>query len=202
MQKRNQRGGDPARGIDRREFLIGGAATATASMFGCIGSRLGSPSGSPERHPTRTQPTLTARKLGALEVSALGLGCMSMNSGNYNPPKDKREMIRLIHVAVDRGVTYFDAAEAYGPFINEELVGEALAPYKRRVVIGTKFGFDIDYATRRRTGGLNSRPAHIRRAAEASLKRLRVEAIDLLYQHRVDPTVPITREVAERPCHG
>ncbi|MEN6438979.1 MAG: aldo/keto reductase [Syntrophobacter sp.] len=139
-----------------------------------------------------TQPTVSARrKLGPLEVSALGLGCMSMNGGQYNPPKDKMEMIQLIHAAVDRGVNFFDTAEVYGPFINEELVGEALAPFKGKVVIATKFGFEIDYATGRRTGGLNSRPEHIRAVAEASLKRLKIEAIDLMYQHRVDPTVPI-----------
>ena len=138
------------------------------------------------------QPVVSARrKLGPLEVSAIGLGCMSMNGGQYNPPKDKREMIRLIHAAVDRGVTHFDTAEVYGPFVNEELVGEALAPFKGKVVIASKFGFEIDYATGRRTGGLNSRPQHIRRVAEASLKRLEVDTIDLLYQHRVDPTVPI-----------
>jgi aryl-alcohol dehydrogenase-like predicted oxidoreductase len=116
---------------------------------------------------------------------------MSMNSGNYNPPKDKGEMARIIHAAFDRGVTYFDTAEAYGPFVNEELVGEALSSIRNEVVIATKFGFDIDYATGRRTGGLNSRPDHIRAVAEASLKRLKTDRIDLLYQHRVDPTVPI-----------
>ncbi|MFL9826256.1 aldo/keto reductase [Rhodoplanes sp. SY1] len=131
------------------------------------------------------------RRLGALEVSAIGLGCMSMNSGNYNPPKDKREMARVIHAAFERGVTYFDTAEAYGPLVNEELVGEALAPIRTKVEIGTKFGFDIDYATGRRSGRLNSRPEHVKAVAEASLKRLRVEAIDLFYQHRVDPQVPI-----------
>lgn len=167
--------------LDRREFLVGGLALAATAMLPRVGFSA----------PAK-QPMVTARrKLGTVEVSAIGLGCMSMNSGNYNPPKDKREMIRLIHAAMDRGVTYFDTAEAYGPFVNEELVGEALAPFKGKVVIGTKFGFEIDYATGRRTGGLNSRPEHIRAVAEASLKRLRVDAIDLLYQHRVDPTVPI-----------
>nr|WP_199175619.1 aldo/keto reductase [Telmatospirillum siberiense] len=131
------------------------------------------------------------RGLGSLEVSAIGLGCMSMKSGNYNPPKDTGEMIRLIHAAVDRGVTYFDTAEAYGPFIDEELVGEALSPIRDKVVIGTKFGFDIDSVTGRRSGGVNSRPEHIRAVAEASLKRLRTDVIDLFYQHRVDPSVPI-----------
>src|ERR1035437_3501622 len=131
------------------------------------------------------------RKLGnQLEVSALGLGCMGM-SANYGAPADKGEMISLIRTAVDRGVTFFDSAEAYGPFVNEELVGEALAPFKGRVVVATKFGFDIDLETGKRSGGLNSRPEHIKAVAEASLKRLQVDSIDLFYQHRVDPNVPI-----------
>jgi aryl-alcohol dehydrogenase-like predicted oxidoreductase len=131
------------------------------------------------------------RKLGknGLEVSAIGLGCMGM-SVNYGPTPDKQEMIALIRTAVEHGVTFFDTAEAYGPFVNEELVGEALAPLRDQVVIATKFGFDIDLETRQRRG-LNSRPEHIRQAVEASLKRLKVDTIDLLYQHRVDPNVPI-----------
>jgi aryl-alcohol dehydrogenase-like predicted oxidoreductase len=135
------------------------------------------------------------RQLGnsGLAVSALGLGCMGM-SMNYGPPENKHDMIALLRSAVDRGVTFFDTAELYGPFTNEELVGEGLAPVRDRVVIATKFGFDIDPQTRERRG-LNSRPEHIKQAAEASLKRLRVEAIDLFYQHRVDPNVPI-EEVA------
>jgi aryl-alcohol dehydrogenase-like predicted oxidoreductase len=129
------------------------------------------------------------RKLGNsnLEVSALGLGCMSMSFG-YGPPADKQEMISLIRVAVERGVTFFDTAEAYGPFTNEALVGEALAPFRDQVVIATKFGFKFEAG---KQNGLDSRPAHIREVAEASLKRLKVEAIDLFYQHRVDPNVPI-----------
>jgi len=132
------------------------------------------------------------RKLGHsnLEVSAIGLGCMGMSFG-YGPAGDKREMISLIRSAVDRGVTFFDTAENYGPFVNEELVGEALAPFRGRVVIATKFGFDIDLETGQRRGGLNSRPQHIKQVAEASARRLKVEAIDLFYQHRVDPAVPI-----------
>ncbi|HUJ76476.1 MAG TPA: aldo/keto reductase [bacterium] len=129
-----------------------------------------------------------------LVVSALGLGCMGM-SVNYGPPADKQEMIRLIREAVALGVTLFDTAEAYGPFVNEELVGEALAPCRRNVVIATKFGWDIDLATGQRRGGLNSRPEHIKAVALAALKRLRIEVIDLFYQHRVDPNVPI-EEVA------
>jgi aryl-alcohol dehydrogenase-like predicted oxidoreductase len=141
------------------------------------------------------------RKLGksGLEVSALGLGCMGM-SFSYGPPKDKKEMISLMHAAVERGVTFFDTAEVYGPFTNEELVGEALAPLRDKVVIATKFGFDTSPGKdpRGMTGKmpvLNSRPEHIREVAEASLKRLRTEVIDLFYQHRVDPDVPI-EEVA------
>jgi aryl-alcohol dehydrogenase-like predicted oxidoreductase len=133
------------------------------------------------------------RKLGKsnLEVSAIGLGCMGM-SFSYGPPKDKREMISLIRTAVDRGVTFFDTAEVYGPFANEELVGEALAPVRDRAVIATKFGFDLSGSDNRPgAAGLNSRPEHIKQAVEGSLKRLRVESIDLLYQHRVDPNVPI-----------
>jgi aryl-alcohol dehydrogenase-like predicted oxidoreductase len=135
------------------------------------------------------------RKLGKsdLQVSAVGLGCMGM-SFSYGPPKDKQEMTSLLHAAVERGVTFFDTAEVYGAFTNEELVGEALAPFRGRVVIATKFGFKIDPSTGKSVG-LDSRPEHIRQAVEGSLKRLRVETIDLLYQHRVDPDVPI-EEVA------
>ena len=136
------------------------------------------------------------RKLGnsGLEVSALGLGCMGM-SFSYGPPKDKQEMTALIRAAVERGITFFDTAEVYGPFLNEELVGEALAPFRKQVAIATKFGFDLspDFDPRGMKGlpGLNSRPEHIKQAAAGSLKRLKVDVIDLLYQHRVDPNVPI-----------
>ena len=132
------------------------------------------------------------RSLGksGLEVSAIGLGCMGMSSG-YGPAADQQEMISLIRGAVGRGVTFFDTAEAYGPFVNEKLVGEALAPYRGQVVIATKFGFDIDLTTGERRGGVNSRPEHIKEVAEASLKRLKTDVIDLFYQHRVDPQVPI-----------
>jgi aryl-alcohol dehydrogenase-like predicted oxidoreductase len=136
------------------------------------------------------------RKLGksGLEVSALGLGCMGM-SFSYGPPKDKQEMTSVLRAAVERGITFFDTAEVYGPFLNEELVGEALAPFRKRVAIATKFGFDLspDFDPRGMKGlpGLNSRPEHIKQAAEGSLKRLQVDVIDLLYQHRVDPNVPI-----------
>jgi aryl-alcohol dehydrogenase-like predicted oxidoreductase len=134
------------------------------------------------------------RKLGKsnpLEVSAIGLGCMGM-SFSYGPPKDKQEMISLLHAAVERGITFFDTAEVYGPYRNEELVGEALAPYRGKVVIATKFGFDLSGSDNRPgAAGVNSRPEHIKQAVAGSLKRLRVETIDLLYQHRVDPKVPI-----------
>ncbi len=130
------------------------------------------------------------RKLGDLEVSALGLGCMSMTSG-YGPPANKADMINLIRAAHDRGVTLFDTAEAYGPFQNEQLVGEALAPIRDQVVIGTKFGFDIDLQTGARSGGTNSRPEHIKAVADAALARLKTNRIDIFYQHRVDPAVPI-----------
>jgi aryl-alcohol dehydrogenase-like predicted oxidoreductase len=133
------------------------------------------------------------RRLGKnnLEVSAIGLGCMGM-SFSYGPPKDKQEMTSLLRAAVERGITFFDTAEVYGPFINEELVGEALAPFRKQVVIATKFGFDLSGSdTRPGAAGLNSRPEHIKEAVEGSLKRLKVDVIDLLYQHRVDPNVPI-----------
>jgi aryl-alcohol dehydrogenase-like predicted oxidoreductase len=131
------------------------------------------------------------RKLGKsnLEVSVIGLGCMGMSFG-YGPPKDKREMTEVIRAAVEIGVTFFDTAEVYGPFINEELVGEALTPFRERLVIATKFGFKFDADTGKQAG-LDSRPQHIKEAAEGSLKRLKTDVIDLLYQHRVDPEVPI-----------
>src|SRR5438105_11349565 len=133
------------------------------------------------------------RKLGKsnpLEVSAIGLGCMGMSFG-YGPAKDKQEMISLIRSAVERGVTFFDTAEVYGPFTNEELVGEALAPMRKRVVIATKFGFKPSPTDPSKWAELDSRPEHIKQVAEASLKRLKTDVIDLFYQHRVDPGVPI-----------
>jgi aryl-alcohol dehydrogenase-like predicted oxidoreductase len=136
---------------------------------------------------------MQTRKLGKsnLEVSALGLGCMGM-SFSYGPPKDKKEMTDLLHAAVDRGITFFDTAEVYGPFTNEELVGEALKPFRGKVVIATKFGFDLSGKDNKPGASpVNSQPDHITKAVEGSLKRLRVESIDLLYQHRVDPNVPI-----------
>lgn len=133
------------------------------------------------------------RKLGkdGLEVPAIGLGCMGMSSG-FGPASDTKEMISFIHSAIDRGITFFDTAEVYGPYANEELVGEALQPFRNQVVIATKFGFDLEG---KRQSRLDSRPEHIKEAIGGSLKRLKVEAIDLYYQHRVDPDVPI-EEVA------
>ena len=130
----------------------------------------------------------------SLAVSAIGLGCMGMST-NYGPAEDRQEMIAVIRAATERGITFFDTAETYGPFVNEELVGEALAPMRERVVIATKFGMNIDPETGARLGGFNSHPEHIVRAIEGSLRRLRTDWIDLLYQHRVDPDVPI-EEVA------
>ena len=150
------------------------------------------------------------RKLGSssLEVSAIGFGCMGLSSG-YGPGLERQEAIGLIRAAVERGVTFFDTAEAYGPFANEELVGEALAPFREQVVIATKFGFNLDPKSdprgMRGSPSLNSRPEHIRQVAEASLKRLKVDAVDLLYQHRVDPDVPIedvAGAVSELIRHG
>ena len=135
---------------------------------------------------------MKTRRLGTgnLEVSAIGLGCMGLSYG-YGPAVDKQHGIDVIRAAFERGVTLFDTAESYGPFKNEDLVGEALAPFRDQVVIATKFGFDIDLESGQRRGGLNSRPEHIKEVVEASLKRLRTDRIDLLYQHRVDPSVPI-----------
>ncbi|SRR6266487_1373746 len=127
---------------------------------------------------------MKARKLGTLEVSELGLGCMSM-SANYGPPADRNEGIKVIRAAYEKGVTFFDTAEVYGPFTDEELVGEALAPFREKVVIASKFGYDIE------AGGHNSQPEHIKKVVEASLKRLKTDRIDLYYQHRVDQKVPI-----------
>ncbi len=141
----------------------------------------------------QTTQIIHTRKLGKdnLEVSAIGLGCMGL-SFSYGPPKDKKEMADLLHAAVERGITFFDTAEVYGPFTNEELVGEALAPFRGKVVIATKFGFDLSGGDNRPgVAGVNSRPERIKQAVEGSLKRLKVDAIDLLYQHRVDPNVPI-----------
>lgn len=176
--------------MDRRSLFKNAAITAgavAASHFVSAVAQAAPPAGA------ATVPSGAKRQLGkaGLSVSALGLGCMSATSF-YGPPKDKQRMIALIRSAVERGITFFDTAEMYGPFINEELVGEALAPFKGQVAIGTKFGFDIKPGeVINGPVGVNSRPAHIKQAVEGMLRRLRVETIDLLYQHRVDPNVPI-----------
>ena len=184
-----EKSNNPNSGISRRDF-------ATRSILGFAGLALSSNVIAQSSAPIVQQPTINGqvnadkRKLGTLEVSAIGLGCMSMKDSNYNPPRSKEEMIPVIRGAVERGVTLFDTAEIYGVFADEELVGEALAPMRNQVIISTKFGFDIQdgkWNIDRR----NSRPENIRRAVEGSLKRLRTDRIDLLYQHRVDPKVPI-----------
>jgi aryl-alcohol dehydrogenase-like predicted oxidoreductase len=164
--------------LDRRDFVALSLMLSAAALL--PGSaRAGTPSPFTQR---------TRRRLGPLEVSPIGLGCMSMVAGTYNPAPDPRAMVALIRAAVDRGVTFFDTAEAYGPFTSEEIVGEALAPVRDRVVIATKFGFSFENGGRL---GRNSRPEHIRQAVDGSLRRLRTDRIDLLYQHRQDPNVPV-----------
>lgn len=183
--------GEEPTGISRRNFL----ANTTLAGAGLILSPLllkASPdqpnnnnNNQGHNKPNKKYNDMKKRKLGTLEVSELGLGCMNM-AGNYNPPADKQQSIRTIRTAFENGVTFFDTAEVYGPYIDEELVGEALQPIRDKVKIATKFGFAIDG-----TAALNSQPAHIRKVVEQSLKRLRTDHIDLLYQHRVDPYVPI-----------
>jgi aryl-alcohol dehydrogenase-like predicted oxidoreductase len=187
MERGNGDAKNPDRGVamERRDFLaLGLALTAAALPAASLASQL---RGSTAAGPAK-QPSLGRRRLGSLEVSSVGLGCMS-RTGHYNPPGDKQEMIALIRAAVERGVTLFDTAEFYGPFRNEELVGEALAPFKGKVVIASKFGFA--FKDGRPTGGRSSRPESIRRALDGSLQRLRIDTVDLYYQHRVDPEVPI-----------
>lgn len=176
------------REFGRREFLAGTALAAAALAIGPSCASVGQPKGIGHRHDKGLpggESTMKTRKLGKLEVSEMGAGCMSI-SANYGPPADKDMGIRVIRTAHDRGVTFFDTAEVYGPHTNEVLVGEALAPFRDKVVIATKFGFDIEGG-----GSLNSRPEHVRKVIEGSLKRLNTDRIDLYYQHRVDPRVPI-----------
>lgn len=167
----------------RRDFLMRAAVVAAAPLLaGIAGCARTLP-------PTQSGPTASARRrLGTLEVSALGLGCMNV-AWAYGPPIDRNDAIRLIRAAHERGVTFFDTAEIYGPFLSEELVGKALAPVRDQVVIASKFGFDVTPSGERR--GRNSRPEHIKQVAEASLRRLKTDRIDLYYQHRIDPNVPI-----------
>ena len=174
------------RPLSRREFLGNVALIGTGFAVGPMSWAVSSDQ-SKEINKMKT------RKLGTLEVSEIGSGCMSI-SANYGPPAPRDQGIKVLRTAYEKGVTFFDTAEVYGPYTNEDLVGEALAPFRDKVVIATKFGFEFD-ADGKPTGGLNSRPEHIKKAVEASLKRLRTDRIDLYYQHRVDPAVPI-EEVA------
>jgi aryl-alcohol dehydrogenase-like predicted oxidoreductase len=174
-----------SRALSRRDFLANtalvGAGLAVAPLLGCNRELANKETSIPTQ---RGANAMKRRKLGTLEVSALGAGCMSI-SANYGPPADRAQGIKVIRAAHEKGVTFFDTAEVYGPYTSEELVGEALAPIRDDVWIATKFGFDLE------AGGLNSRPEHIRKVVEASLERLRTDRIDLYYQHRVDPDVPI-----------
>lgn len=177
--------------VDRRKFLsksalLGAGIAAAPLAFANVNES------SERQKAIKSVPNQDKRNLGTLEVSPIGLGCMSMKSGSYNPPRDKKDMIPVIRGAFDLGVTFFDTAEVYGPFTDEELVGEALAPVRNDVVIASKFGFDFSNGNR---AGRNSRPEHIRNAVEGMLKRLRTDRIDLLYLHRLDPKVPV-EEVA------
>lgn len=171
--------------LSRRDVLISSAAImAGGAAAACASSpRASKPQGESKALPIKST-NMAARRLGTLEVSEVGAGCMSI-SANYGPPADRNQGLQVIRAAHDRGVTFFDTAEVYGPFTSEDLVGEALAPIRNRVAIASKFGFDLE------AGGLNSRPEHIKKVVEASLKRLRTDRIDLYYQHRVDPNVPI-----------
>ncbi|MCE5307970.1 MAG: aldo/keto reductase [Acidobacteriales bacterium] len=169
--------------VARRDLLVAGLGFTAASFFPTSAGAQ-----SAQNPTTILKSPKGKRKLGSLEVSALGLGCMSMAGGFYDPRQDKGEMVRLIRTAVDRGVTFFDTAEVYGPFVSEEYVGEALAPMRNQVVIASKFGFEFPNGQR---GGRNSRPEHIRQAIEGSLRRLKTDWIDLYYLHRVDPNVPV-----------
>ena len=189
----------------RRRFLMGAAGLATVPLIagitaGCTpNERLSDSAGSGAgngANPVTAATTVTGRRtIGSLEVSSIGLGCQTMTGKLYGPVTSRADMITLIRTAVDQGMTFFDTAEAYGPLESERIVGEALQPARDQVVIATKFGWDIDPQTGQSSGGANSRPDHIRRAVDGMLQRLRTDRIDLLYQHRVDPTVPI-EEVA------
>ncbi len=187
-------GNHTAAALNRREFLVTGLGVAAPLLALSTDVQAQGPGKNAESlskadAPAGASPARNDRRmLGTLEVSPLGLGCMSMNSGHYNPPRSKEDMIPVIRGAVERGVTFFDTAEVYGPFTNEELVGEALAPVRDQVVIASKFGFQFDGDRR---AGRNSRPEHIRKAVEGMLRRLQTDRIDLLYQHRADPEVPV-----------
>ena len=192
----------------RRRFLMGAAGLATVPLVagitaGCTPDKripdspgTGASTAGNSANPVTAATTVTSGcMIGSLEVSSIGLGCQTMTGTLYGPVTSRADMITLIRTAVDQGVTFFDTAEAYGPFESERIVGEALQPARDQVVIASKFGWDIDPRTGQRSGGVNSRPDHIRRAVDGMLQRLRTDRVDLLYQHRVDPTVPI-EEVA------
>jgi len=189
MEKNKQTTGSNTqdrRGLSRRDFLTNAALIGVGLT---VGPLLGAASSAETKNLNdkglrKEKSKMKPRKLGKLEVAEISSGCMSI-SANYGPPADRNQGIKVIRTAYERGVTFFDTAEVYGPYTNEELVGEALAPFRDKVVIATKFGFDLE------AGGLNSRPAHIRKVIEGSLKRLKTDRIDLYYQHRVDPKVPI-----------
>jgi aryl-alcohol dehydrogenase-like predicted oxidoreductase len=186
-EKDNIMNDDTKSGLSRRAVLQGAGAMAATSLLVGIASCAGNRprvEGSAAAIPS----TLKTRRLGSLEVSALGLGCMNV-AWAYGPPTSKEQAVKLIRAAYDRGVTFFDTAEVYGPFISEQFVGEALAPFRDRVVIATKFGFEVTPSGERR--GLNSRPEYIKQVLEAQLRRLKTDHVDLWYQHRVDPKVPI-----------
>ena len=176
--------------LNRRAILLAGAGLATASLAGIQAAQAQAQQTGGRQTAATPSIRTERRRLGSLDVSALGLGCMEMTGSYYGPVSSRVEMVKLIRSAVDHGVTLFDTAEAYGPFTDEEMVGEALAPIRNNVVIATKFGF-VRNAEARQGLALNSRPEHIREVVEAMLKRLRTDRIDLLYQHRVDPQVPI-----------
>jgi aryl-alcohol dehydrogenase-like predicted oxidoreductase len=176
------------KGINRRNFLAKSALASVGLASAPFVYTQAKESGVTSNHNAAKK-----RKLGTLEVSPIGLGCMSMTSGHYNPPRPKSEMVKVIRGAVEQGVTFFDTAEYYGPFTDEEVVGEALKPVRNKVVIASKFGFQFENG---KPVGRNSQPAHIRKAVEGMLKRLQTDRIDLLYLHRVDPNVPV-QDVAE-----
>ena len=177
----------------RRRFLIGAAGVAAAGIAaGCTAPQQDSRDSSQRDNTLTSATTVTGRrKLGSLEVSSIGLGCQTMPGLLYGPVTSRADMVTLIRTAADQGVTFFDTAEVYGPLESERIVGEALQPVRDEVVIASKFGFDVDPQTGQRRGGPNSRPDHIRQVVDRMLQRLRTDRIDLLYQHRVDPTVPI-----------
>ena len=186
MKKQDNNKNKGSKKMDRRDFMT---RTAMAGL-GLSALPLASEAAMKDSSGPKyfSSSANNKRMLGDLEVSAIGLGCMSMSSGSYNPPRTKEQMIPVIRGAYEKGVTFFDTAEVYGPFTNEEIVGEALQPIRDKVVIGSKFGFSFNNGGR---GGRNSQPAHIRKAVEGMLKRLRTDRIDLLYLHRLDPNVPV-----------